>query len=90
MPTCLVAQSCPTLCKPLDCSPPGPSVHGIFQARILEWVTIPSPGDLPDPGIKPMSPMSPALEVDSFPTEPSEQIVFRDKFSKLPALNKLG
>ena len=40
VPTCLVAQSCPTLCKPLDCSPPGPSVHGIFQARILEWVTI--------------------------------------------------
>ena len=86
---CLVAQSCPTLWKPLDCSPPGPSVHGIFQARILEWVTIPSPGDLPDPGIKPMSPVSPALEVDSFPTEPSEQIVFRDKLSKLPALNKL-
>ena len=86
---CLVAQSCPTLWKPLDCSPPGPSVHGIFQARILEWVTIPSPGDLPDPGIKPMSPVSPALEVDSFPTEPSEHIVSRDKLSKLPALNKL-
>ena len=37
----LVAQSCPTLCDPLDCSPPGPSVHGILQARILEWVAIP-------------------------------------------------
>ena len=35
-----VAQSCPTLCNPMDCSPPGSSVHGIFQARILEWVTI--------------------------------------------------
>ena len=34
------AQSCPTLCDPLDCSPPGSSVHGIFQARILEWVAI--------------------------------------------------
>ena len=33
-----VAQSCPTLCDPMDCSPPGSSVHGIFQARILEWV----------------------------------------------------
>ena len=32
------------------------AVHGIFQARILEWVVIPSPGDLPDPGIKPMAP----------------------------------
>ena len=35
------AQSCPTLCNPLDCSLPGSSVHGILQARILEWVTIP-------------------------------------------------
>ena len=34
------AQSCLTLCKPMDCSPPDPSVHGIFQARILEWVAI--------------------------------------------------
>ena len=41
------------LCNPLDCSPPGSSVHGILQARILEWVAFPSPGDLPDPGIEP-------------------------------------
>ena len=34
------AQSCPTLCHPIDCSPPGSSVHGISQARILEWVSI--------------------------------------------------
>ena len=33
-----VAHSCPTLCDPMDCSPPGSSVHGILQARILEWV----------------------------------------------------
>ena len=37
----LVAQLCPTLCDPMDCSLPGSSVHGIFQARILEWVAIP-------------------------------------------------
>ena len=37
----LVTQSCPTLCNPVDCSPPGSSVHGILQARILEWVAIP-------------------------------------------------
>ena len=37
---CLVAQSCPTLCNPMDCSPPDSSVHGVFQARILEWVVI--------------------------------------------------
>ena len=35
-----VAQSCPTLCDPVDCSPPGSSVHGILQARVLEWVAI--------------------------------------------------
>ena len=35
-------QLCPTLCDPMDCSPPGFSVHGIIQARILEWVAIPS------------------------------------------------
>ena len=35
-----VAQSCPTLCDPMDCSPPGFSVHGIFQARVLEWGAI--------------------------------------------------
>ena len=35
-----VAQLCPTLCNPMDCSPPASSVHGIFQARILEWVAI--------------------------------------------------
>ena len=36
----LVIQSCPTLCNPMDCSPTGSSDHGIFQARILEWVAI--------------------------------------------------
>ena len=39
--TCKVAQSCPTLCDSMDCSLPDSSVHGIFQARILEWVAIP-------------------------------------------------
>ena len=37
----LVTQSCPTLCNPKDGSPPGSSVHGILQMRILEWVTVP-------------------------------------------------
>ena len=36
----VVAQSRPTLCNPMDCSPPGSSVHGILQARILEWVAV--------------------------------------------------
>ena len=41
---CSVAQLCPTLCDPTDCSPPGSSVHGIFPAKILEWVAFPPPG----------------------------------------------
>ena len=40
MCVCEVAQSCPALCDPMDCSPSGSSVHGIFQARILQWVAI--------------------------------------------------
>ena len=63
----LAAQSCPTLWDPVDRSPPGSSVHGILQARILEWVAIPSPGDLPDSEIEPRSP---ALQADSLPSEP--------------------
>ena len=39
---CFVAKSCLTLCDPMDWSPPGSSVHGILQARILEWVAMPS------------------------------------------------
>ena len=45
VPVCvcvLVAQPCPTLCNPMDCSPPGSSVYGISQARILEWIAISS------------------------------------------------
>ena len=39
---CQVTQSCPTLCEPMDYNPPGSSVHGILQARILEWAAMPS------------------------------------------------
>ena len=48
------------LCILMDCTSSGSSVHGILQARILEGVAIPTPGDLPDPGIEPMSLVSPA------------------------------
>ena len=51
-----VTQSCLTLCDPMDCSPPGSSVHGISQARILEWLPFPIPVNLPSPGIKLISP----------------------------------
>ena len=49
MHACLVAQLCPALCNPMDWSPPGSSVHGIFQARILEWVAISSSRGSPLP-----------------------------------------
>ena len=49
------------LCDPMDYI-----IHGILQARILEWVAFPSPGDLPNPGIESRSP---ALQADSLPTE---------------------
>ena len=52
----------------MDCSPPDSSVHGILQAKILESVTCPPPGDLPDSGINPMSLMSPALAGGFFAT----------------------
>ena len=61
-----VAQSCPTLCYPMDRSLSGSFVHGIFQARVLEWIAI-SPGDLPDPGIESRSP---ALQADALSSEP--------------------
>ena len=57
-----VVQLCLILCDPMDYT-----VCGILQARILEWVAFPSPGDLPNPGIEPRSP---ALHVDSLPAEP--------------------
>ena len=68
-------QSCPTLCDPIDGSPPGSSVHRTPQASILEWVAVcgvlfPPPGDLPNPGVKPLSPESPALTGGFFTTEP--------------------
>ena len=61
----LVAQSCLTLCDPMDCNPLGSSVHGILQARILE--AIPFSRDLPNPGIEHGSL---ALQADSLPSEP--------------------
>ena len=73
--TCMLSlQSCPTLCNPMDCSPPGFSVHGIFQARILEWFAMPSSsGELPDPGIEPVSPVSLILAGGSFTTREATQ-----------------
>ena len=62
----LVTQLCPTLCNPTDCSPPGFSVNGIFQARILQWIAYSFSRDLPNPGIEPGFP---ALQAESLPSE---------------------
>ena len=70
---CLSAQSlqsCPTLCNPMDCNLPAFSVHGILQGRILKWVAMLSSRDLSNPGIKPISPESPALAGRFFTAEP--------------------
>ena len=64
-------QLCTTLFDPMDHSLPGSSVHGILQARILEWVATPGRSsfkDLPDPGIKPVFRLSPALTGEFFTT----------------------
>ena len=66
-----VAQSCPTLCNPMDCSPPGSSIHGIFQASILEWVAIPLNIPMNTQGWFPLgltwSPCGPRDPQESFP-----------------------
>ena len=61
-------QSCLTLCDLMDYSPSGFSVHGILQARILEWVAISSSRDLPKPGIEPLSLRFSALAAGFFTT----------------------
>ena len=72
---CSVTQSYATFCDPMDCSLPGSSVHGILQARILEWLLFPSPEDLPDPRIRKIFKKMHLLhllhwQADSLPWEP--------------------
>ena len=64
-------QSCPTICNPMDSRLPGSSVHGILQARILEWVAISFSRESCNPGIEPGSLMSPALACGLFTTSAS-------------------
>ena len=63
---------CLTLWDPVDGSPLGSFVHGILQARVVEWVAISSSRDLPDPGTKPSSPVAPALAGNSLPVSHSK------------------
>ena len=76
------AKLCLTFCHPMDCSPPVCPVHGILQARILAWVaSIPSPGNLPYPGIEPWSP---ALQADSLLSEPPQKPTQYTTCSNIP------
>ena len=68
-PVCVLSCSVVTdSLQSMNCSPSGSSVHGILQARILEWVAVSSSGDLPNPGIKSVSFASPALAGRFFTT----------------------
>ena len=67
---CSVIQPCLIFYNLINCSLPDSSVHEISQARILEWLPFPPPGDPPNPGIEPASPVSPALAGGFFTTEP--------------------
>ena len=78
----LLAQSCPPRCEPMDGSPPGSSVCGILQARILERLAGSSPGGLPNSGTEPRSP---ALQAGSLLSEPPGK-----PFSSLGALQTLS
>ena len=68
---CLVAQSCPTLCDPMDCSLPGSSVHGVLQEEYWSGLPCPPPGDPPGPGIEPASLMFTALAGGFFTKSPT-------------------
>ena len=65
-----VTQLCPTLCDPMGCSPPGSSVHGILQARVLEQVAIPFSRDQIQVFLTQRLTRSPALQADSLLSEP--------------------
>ena len=77
---CVCVRLCWTLFDPIDCNLPGSSVHGILQARILEWVAISSAENLSDLGIKFESPVSPALVGRFFtPQPPGKPVCSRDQ-----------
>ena len=72
----LVVQSCPTLCHPMDCSHQSPLSMGFSRQEYWSGLPFPSPGDIPDPGIKLKSP---ALQADSLSSEPPRKQVKSEK-----------
>ena len=71
----VITQSCPALSLPWTAARQAPLSVGFFRQEYWSGLPFLPPGDLPDPGIKPVSPVSPALQADSLPTEPSHQLL---------------
>ena len=63
---CMCTQKCPTLYDPMDCSPPGSSVHEVSRQEYWNGFPFPSPGNVPDSGLKPASLVLPELSVTFF------------------------
>ena len=84
----LVAQSCLTLCDPMDSSPPGSSVYGVSQTRLVVWSgkPCPPPGNLPDPRIKPTSPALASRFFFFFTTEPPGKPMGRQSWKPVNAI----
>ena len=78
-----ITQLCPTLCDPVDCSLPGTSSMGFSRQEYWSGLPLPSPGDLPNPGIEPGSP---ALRADALPSEPPMTAILFLPFSYLVTL----
>ena len=93
---CSVGQSCPTLCDPMDCSPPGSSAHRLSQARILKWVAISFSRDSSWPGDRTCDSCIPFIVGKLFTAEPSAKaykqfimkIFFFNEWGKNSLLNK--
>ena len=80
-------QSCPSLCDPVDCSPPGSSVHGTLQATILEWVVMPCSRGSSQPRIEPTSLVSPVLAGGVFTTSATwEALHYASEFNSLHSI----
>ena len=87
---CVCAQLRPPLCNPVDCTLPGSSVYGIFQARILEQIAIASFRGLPNLGIKPASHAFPALADRFFNTSTTFETLYIPFINTLNLENKLS
>ena len=82
MCVCEHPQPCPTPCNLVDCSLPGSSVHELSQARNWSWFPFPPPEDLPDPGMKPLSLVSPGLAGGFFTAEPPGKTLITQRIMK--------